>query len=343
MTDHQPLKITFLGDLSVDQLLFGQGTAQVKKKAAGGGIFFGAIAAARLGVVCRVITKVADKDRPLFDTAFRQAGVNVTYVSSRLSTSCENFYPDPSNPENRKQRMLSLCDPYTENELEELFDALEDVQRPDVVIVNPLWLGVFPSSLLPLLRKLTCCRVLAVDAQGFLRQVDKITGAMHYPQCTKSPQYLDQFDFLRHIDFLKIDSNEANVLTGTYNLDIAMGILLSHVKRPRDDEPQYEASLNSIVGTESRGVLYGDSNGRFRYVKFGRYANEGRTGRGDTVTAAFLVSLGCDFIRRFPNFSQMPHPTVEAALRNAASITTQKMQYAGAFRGGKSFLLRSRL
>ena len=60
----------------------------------GGGVFYGSITAAKLGVQTAVLTKCATIDRPLF-SPMEEAGVHVTYVESDTTTSIENIYTGP--------------------------------------------------------------------------------------------------------------------------------------------------------------------------------------------------------------------------------------------------------
>jgi sugar/nucleoside kinase (ribokinase family) len=73
-----------------------------------------------------------------------------------------------------------------------------------------------------------------------------------------------------------------------------------------------------VVLTHRGGVCVYDGR-EFYESPFTSFTVEGRTGRGDTCTAAFLVGMQRMGLRE------------AAAL--AADVTSRKMQYRGAFRG----------
>lgn len=254
----------------------------------GGGVFYGSITAAKLGVQAAVLTKCATIDRPLF-SPMEEAGVHVTYVESDATTSIENIYTGP-NPDERTSQMLSKASPFDERDLTQL--------EADVIHVNPLWYGEFSEKLLPIVREKTS--FLAGDAQGFLRNVDE-TGAMIYRDWQKKRECLQYFDLF------KVDAKEARILTGDNDLKEACKIIHSWGAR-------------MVIATHSDGVYLFDGT-RFYESHFEGWTMEGRTGRGDTCTAAFLVAL-LDLKK-----------DVGDATNFAARITSEKMRYPGPYLG----------
>jgi sugar/nucleoside kinase (ribokinase family) len=75
-----------------------------------------------------------------------------------------------------------------------------------------------------------------------------------------------------------------------------------------------------VLLTHAGGVCVHDGLGSVD-APFGKATLEGRTGRGDTCTAAFLTA----YYRQ--------GRSLEASVRLAAEVTSRKMQYKGPYRG----------
>lgn len=275
------VKIAFVGHLSLDVNVI----KGVRQEGVGGGVFYGSVAASRLGAEARVYTKCAPADRSRFG-ALDDAGVEVIVLPSETSTSIRNEYPT-DDPDDRTSRLLTRAAPFTEADLEAV-DA-------DVVHVNPLWKGEFPDRLIPKLKERA--PILGGDAQGFLRVVTE-DGRMEHRDWSEKGAYLP------HFDLLKVDHREMQVLTGL--TDIRTG-----AERLRAMGP------STVVITHRGGVWVFDGDAHHQ-APFGPYTMAGRTGRGDTCTAAFFVTRG-------------QHGVGEAT-EVAARVTTAKMQYRGPYR-----------
>jgi len=110
---------------------------------------------------------------------------------------------------------------------------------------------------------------------------------------------------LSYVNFLKLDSAEAEVLTGKTDLVEAAQELAAY--GPRE-----------IVLTHAQGVLvYADR--RFYQAPFTPREIKGRTGRGDTCFAAYLGKR----LKASP----------EEACRFAAAVASLKMEKPGPFKG----------
>lgn len=276
------MRILFVGHVSKDFNI-----ANGKKVLVpGGGVFYGSIAAARLGASTAVLTKCALADRELFKQ-MEEAGVDVNYLDSDSTTSIENVYTGP-NPDERTSRMLSRAAPFRNEDLLSI--------EADAIHVNPLWYGEFPENLIPLIRERAT--FLAGDAQGFLRNVEE-DGSMVYKDWDKKSEYL------RFFDLFKVDAKEARIITGETELKKACEKL--HVWGAR-----------MVIATHSDGVILFDGS-RFYESRFDGWTMEGRTGRGDTCTAAFLVAL------------LHLKKGVSEATEFAARITSEKMKYPGPY------------
>ncbi len=279
------MKLLLIGHVCVDKNVVRGQTETLY----GGGVIHGAMTAQRLGLEAAVITKCSDADKPHF-RHLAEAGVQTHFLPSPASTSIRNVYPS-ENPDERQSFLISKAASFTEKDLH---TALEF--KPDWVHVNPLWFGEFPSELLRVIRDFS--PRLGADAQGFLR-VAESDGTMRYRDF---PEKIKVFSGL---DLFKVDSKEALLLTG-------------------ETEPTRAVQAVQALGpacvllTHQGGVCVFDGR-RLCQGAFTSFTLEGRTGRGDTCTASFLVGLsrGMD---------------LENATHFAAEITSRKMQYRGPYR-----------
>lgn len=271
------MEITFLGHVSKDVNI----AADDKSIVAGGGVFYGSVAVARLGEIAKVYTKCAQEDIPLFDEMI-SVGVDVHFFDSVSSTSIENVYPT-ANPDDRRSQVLSLAEPFNENDIRNLHE--------EILHVNSLWHGEFPEKLIPEIRERT--NFLAGDAQGFLRNVKE--GKMIYRDWSSKEFYLKYFDLF------KVDIRESEILTNSDNIETGLRII-------------HDMGASIVIGTHQKGVCVYDGK-EFYKANFGSWKLKGRTGRGDTCTAAFMVAM-----------SKM---NLKDATRFAADVTTRKMQYVG--------------
>jgi sugar/nucleoside kinase (ribokinase family) len=253
----------------------------------GGGVFHNGMTAKALGAHAVVHTRLSAADAPGMTRELVDAGVDVRVRPSETTTSIENLYPD-ANPDHRVSTLLSRGGVFEAEDV----DAVE----AEVAHVNPLWVGEFPIELLPAIRAKV--RLLGGDAQGFLRAADE-TGRLILRDWAEKALWMPLFDVF------KADVTEAEILTGTRDLRPAAAAL--HALGPRE-----------IVLTHAGGVCVFDGR-EFHEGSFGTYPLEGRTGRGDTCSAAYLVARAL-------------HSPAEATAI-AASVTARKLQYAGPFRG----------
>jgi len=286
-----------LGHVSVDENIIIDKTFREP----GGGVFFAAVAAGRLGMKVTAITKCLRSDIPLFAPAFGEAKVKTKFLPSPASTSCQNHYPS-TNPEDRRQKFLSLAAPFTEADLSAA--TTQKGEWPDsIVYLNALWMGEVPEALIPCVRNRPACKFLIGDAQGFVRQI-------HEGGKIVRGDWLGKKEYLKHFDLFKVDSGEGLLLCGTDDLQAAARELVTWGAR-------------SVIATNAEGVLVFD--GKWVYsAKFGSYAMVGRTGRGDTTTIAYIAAGGLDAPSRKAR---------QSAVDSAARIATAKMQYAGPYRG----------
>ncbi len=273
-------EITFVGHVSKDVNVV-KGRREIIP---GGGVYYGSFAARSLGAKVKVVTKLNLNDKELF-SEMESFGIKVVWIPSCSTTSIENVYPS-DNPDERISRMVSKADPFTEGDIENL---------SGIVHITPLWHGEFPEQLLERIRPKV--KVLGGDAQGFLRNVSE-SGEMFYER----PKSLE---FLKFFNVFKLDSKEALVLTGKEGEEALMEIA--------------SFGVEEIVLTTKEGV-YVHRDGKIAFARFGEWKMEGRTGRGDTAIASYLV------LRREID-------DTEKLAEEVARITTLKMQRKGPYKG----------
>ena len=123
----------------------------------------------------------------------RSAGIQVEVLPSRKTVYFENGYGE--NQDNRTQRVLAKADPFT----------VEELKNEEARIFH---LGSLLSDdfSLDVVKLLSGKGILAVDAQGYLREV---RGEKVFPVDWK-----DKREALKYIDILKVNEHEAEVLTG---------------------------------------------------------------------------------------------------------------------------------
>ncbi len=274
------MKVTFIGHVSKDVNVV-DGKEEI---VAGGGIFYGSIAVSCLKEEAEVYTKCAKRDVEIFSEMLDK-NVDVHFLKSATTTSIRNVYFG-GNSDKRKSEVISLATPFNEKDLSNLDE--------EFLHVNPLWFGEFPDDLVPFIRKKT--KFLAGDAQGFLRNVEN--GKMVYKDWKNKEIYL------QHFDLFKVDSTESKILTGENELKRAI-------------EKIHEMGVSLVLATYQDGV-YVYNGKKFYHAAFGKWKLEGRTGRGDTCTAAFITAMN--------------KMNLSSATEFAANITTRKMQYSGPLR-----------
>jgi sugar/nucleoside kinase (ribokinase family) len=250
----------------------------------GGGAYFCAFAAKASGARARVVTRLAQEDHGLLE-GLRAAEIDVLALPSRATTSIENIF-ETDDLDKRTVRLLSQADPF----------RLEDIPEEAAQLYNltGLFRGEIPPELIePLSRR----GKVALDLQGVLRTSEG--GRFSWQDWPDKERYLP------HLEFLKADSLESAVITGS--------------------EDRYEA-IRRLRGWGAREVMVTHSSevivydGRHVHAAPFDPANlSGRTGRGDTCFGSYLAW-------------RLQHG-VEESLRYAAALTSMKMETPGPFQG----------
>ena len=273
--------IAMLGHVSRDIMVYPGGR---EERLLGGAVVYSSAAAARSGGRVLVVTKAAREDRPLLEPLERERVV-LAVIDSPRTTSIRNVYLS----EDRERREVSLvagAEPF----------ALGELPRFDARILHlaGLFHGEIPPSLIPALAPRY---PLAVDAQGWLRRVEG--GRMVFRDLEGKAALLPL------IGFFKADLAEAEILTG--ETDQERGTRALHAMGPA-----------SVMVTHGSGVMVVEG-GRLYRAPFTSRNLSGRTGRGDTCFASYLVR-------------RLSHDPQEST-SYAAALTSIKMETPGVFRG----------
>ncbi|KAK8890820.1 hypothetical protein M9Y10_028019 [Tritrichomonas musculus] len=262
---------------------------------AGGGVYFGAAAAGwcmkrflkdkKLKLEVLTIGNESDFDEMIKE--LKNAGVDTTIINSDHTTIFAHSFKD-NDPDQRISSVTDRARSFT----------LHDFQhyKAKVFYVNPLFYGEIDPALFKKMK--SQCKYLACDAQGLIRNLEG-ENIIKRP-----PANLGQA--LEGIDILKVDIDEAAILTG-----FEKGDTITACHKLQSLGPKY------IICTESKGVAFYDGDKRY-WSDFGEWKLEGRTGRGDTITASFIL---LHFVLDFE---------AQKALNIAAEGCSHKMMHAGA-------------
>ena len=223
----------------------------------GGGFYYGAYAAAGLGVNVAAVTRLAKADSHVIDN-MEKAGIDVYPTFTSTSTQMILNYPS-SNVDERIIGCPATAGSYSIDQFEALSGR--------VFIINALLQGEVSIELIEYLRN-TKDALLVLDVQGFVR----IRGAESRLINTDWPE---KKKVLTMIDILKTDAVEAESLTGEKDHRKAAKILAGW--GPKE-----------IVLTHRNGILvYADD--RFFEAEFHPKEIIGRSGRGDTCIASYVA------------------------------------------------------
>lgn len=223
------------------------------KLESGGGVYFGGIAAARLGLHVAVVSRLAAVDFSRLDELKRE-GIRVFAQPAAQTSGIENTYSS-ADMETRICKPLGFAGP------------IQAADLPDVTArvyaITPIIAGEVDMQVL---RTLAARGPVALDVQGFVRV--PIGDALVFQP------WKQMAEGLGHVTYLKVDRAEAQLLTGKSETADAVRALGDY--GPRE-----------IVLTESSGVtVYAE--GRVYQAPFTPRSLSGRTGRGDTCFATYL-------------------------------------------------------
>jgi sugar/nucleoside kinase (ribokinase family) len=276
--------IVFIGHMCFDEVIPYGGEPRV---APGSAVMCGALAAARVGKKVVVVTRMAARDQAILESMLRN-GIKV-HSTTTLETTYMKVIHTTADVDEREIYQLANAG----------FFSLTDVPPLEARQVHLA--GITDQEFdLGFIRGLKERGFrLSVDMQSFVRQVDPVTYCIAFRDVPQKKEIVSQ------MDMVKLDIVEAKVLTGTDDLEQAAIILESW-------------GCPEILITKTEGVL-ARVNGKTYFEKFSNKSVVGRTGRGDTVFAAYLA--------------YRPDHEITESLRFAAALVSLKMEAPGPFSG----------
>ncbi len=272
--------LVMLGHFAKDELIV-DGVGEVSS---GGGVYYGSIALRSLGRSVSVVTRLHTDDFWRLQE-LREAGVEVFAWPAPQTSGIANYY-DSRDMERRICKPLGFAGKFS---LEEIPDI-----PARIYAITPIIAGEVD---LDLIRALASRAPLALDVQGFVRV--RQDGDLVFQE------WLEMEEGLSYITYLKVDRAEAELLTGSTNMEAAAEKLSSY--GPKE-----------VLVTQSSGITVYADGSNYR-APFNPRSLEGRTGRGDT---SFSTYLGMRL-----------NSSPEEACRVAAAVTSMKQEKPGPWRG----------
>jgi sugar/nucleoside kinase (ribokinase family) len=271
-----------IGPLSLDIMI---DCHDAEEHLTGGAVIQSGYAASNIGARTAVFTKLNAKDADVYD-AFQNCPADIFWKPSENTTSIRNQY-FTEDKETRECRLISRCDEI----------CFEDLPPVDSKIYHfaGLTVGDFSNEVFEQAKKRG---KVAVDVQCLLRRGEE-DGSMNFYDWDEKKKYLP------YIDFLKTDAAEARILTGTEDRKEAAKML-------------HAWGAGEVLITHNTEVLVYDGK-NFYTCPIKARSFVGRTGRGDTTFAGYLVER----LR-----SEIPE-----ALQFATALVSLKMETPGPFCG----------
>ncbi|PKO01586.1 MAG: carbohydrate kinase [Chloroflexi bacterium HGW-Chloroflexi-5] len=276
--------IVFIGHMAIDEVRHFSGEVSV---GAGSAVLCGALAAARVGRRVAVITRMAPADDHLVEP-LREAGVDVMIIRAPVTTYMQVIHTSADVDIRRIIRKDSAG-----------FFQPMDVPELQTGVLHLA--GISDQEFnLDFIRDLKSRGLkLSADMQSFVRQGDPVSGEIVFSDVAAKREIVSL------LDFVKLDIVEAEILTGTRDLEQAARQIASW-------------GAGEVVITRSDGVL-SLVDGVAYFSQFNNQSVIGRTGRGDTTFGAYLA--------------WRPGHTIQDALDFAAALVSIKMESIGPFKG----------
>jgi sugar/nucleoside kinase (ribokinase family) len=276
--------LVFIGHVTIDDIEAAEGSS---RGVPGGAPFFGALAAVPSNRKIAVITKVAEEDEHIL-APLKMAGIDVISLDTSETTHMLVVH----KTDNMDERLIYQ----TKNA------GFFDIESMPAIECRLMHLGALTDQefTLEFMRQLKG-RVprLSMDMQNIVRQVDITTGLINFKDT------LVKKEMTMLVDAVKLDVVEAEILTGTNDLNEAAAIVEG-----------WGASETMI--TRSDGVLL-RHRGQTYFENYSNKSVHGRTGRGDTTMGAYLAW-------------RIDHD-VHESLKFAVALASIKMETPGPFRG----------
>ena len=273
--------VVIIGNYTKDTIVSAAGTRLVD----GGGFNYGAHVTAMMGLKTAAFTRLAREDSHVV-AVLKQLGIDVFVTFTTNSTHMRLEYPT-SNVDERILTVTSTAGSFTPAEVENISAKL--------FLINASTRGEVDLDVIQVLRKKEA--LIAADVQGFIRVIAR-DGNLIYEAWPESRQILS------HIDILKTDAVEAEMLVGEKDIKIAARKIA-------------ELGPKEIVVTHRDGLLV-LAEEQFFEAAFFPEKLIGRSGRGDTCIAAYAAK----------RLTASP----EEAITWSAAVTSLKMEAEGPIR-----------
>ena len=258
----------------------------VSKSSLGGAVFYGGIAGSRMGLKVAIITRLKSEDFPDLDIFDKN---NIKYFANpaKETSGIKNIYLS-QNMEFRSYKPLGFAGAFTKEEIPEI--------DTKYFVIGPILAGEIDLELLEYLSEIYSGK-LGLDIQGFIRGL-KDNKIQYYDLTEK-----EKVEIISKVNYLKLDTTEAKVLTNLSSVPKAAKIL-------------NKLGPKEVLITHEKGVNVSVNNNSY-FFPWKNKGSIGRTGRGDTAFISYLGSR----ITKSP----------EESLRFCAALTSLKMESIGPF------------
>ena len=282
--------VTFVGHMCYDEVAYYNKEGYT---APGSAVLCGAAVAARIGKKVALVTRLAKKDEHILDS-LKEIGVDC-YVTYTDETSWMYVGHPSDNVEERDMILKHTAGPFQIDDFPDIkSDAVHLAGISDTEFTLDFMKGLKDKGF-----------NLSVDLQSFVRQAHPETKEVSYGDDDRKQEIVSL------MSKVKLDVTEANILTGTKDLEEASKIIVSW-------------GCPEVVLTKTAGVQ-ANVNGELLWEPFSNKSVIGRTGRGDTTFAGYL----CQRLEKEPEY----------ALKYAASLVSLKMEKVGPYAGNHQDVL----
>ena len=267
-----------------------------RKPQPGGVAYYAAMTYCRLGLRTAVVTKVAAKDDQSLLTELRSAGVEVFNLPTKSTTSFENHY-SADNFDVRVQRIGSRA------------EVIRLTEMPDIQVETVHFGPLTPDDieLDVMVRGLSLCSTIALDAQGLVREV--VDGAV------VAKERVDHGHWLRFVDVLKVDSQELLIYAGLASPSNAIRGLL-------------DWGVDELVVTKGgQGSTVFRAGDSFPIDAIRPRRSVDVTGCGDTFLAAYMAK-------------RMTSDDIEECGEFASAAASINLECSGPFKGAEKDVQR---
>ncbi|MBN1106454.1 MAG: hypothetical protein JXL84_23830 [Deltaproteobacteria bacterium] len=282
--------LVFMGHVTIDEIETPEGST---RGAPGGAPLFGAFAASCSKKRIAVVTRMAEGDGHILEP-LKAAGIDVFLRPAPSTTHMRVVHPT-GNVDERVMVQAQNAGFFVTADIPPI--------EPCSIHLGALTDREFTLEFMQHLKQRGFR--LSVDMQSFVRQVDPKTGVIQFRDVPGKTEIAGL------ADMVKLDIVEAEVLTGTRDMEEAAGVV--------EEWGALETVLTCSDGAFAR------HKGKTLYERFSNTSSQGRTGRGDTTMGAYLA-------RRIDH-------DVRESLRFAAALASIKMETPGPFRGSLDHVL----